>query len=97
MGQIVPLLDKQLVCAERRRLLLPPTYTRYFAWGYVDQSSRIAVVEQERVRRRGRRRRRQRRRRGRRRRRKRRRRRRRRRRPGVGQTGTPPLPLFHRW
>ena len=50
VGQIVPLSDKLLLCAEKRRLILPPNYTRFFAWGYMDQSSRIAMLEQEKVR-----------------------------------------------
>ena len=45
------LSDKVLLCAEKRKLLLPPNYTRYFSWGYMDQSSRIAMVEQDKVRR----------------------------------------------
>ena len=47
---MVTLSDK-LLCAEKRKLLLPPNYTRYFSWGYMDQSSRIAMVEQDKVRR----------------------------------------------
>ena len=49
VGQIIPLSEKQLMCVEKRRLLLPPSYNRFFVWGYVDQSTRIATVEPEKV------------------------------------------------
>eukprot|EP00731_Ephydatia_muelleri_P004883 Em0002g1059a len=39
-------LDKQhVVAVEKNRVLLPPTYNRYFAWGYPDRSARVAVME----------------------------------------------------
>ena len=50
MSQIVYVADRTLVAVERNRLLLPPTFTRYFTWGYPDHSARIALVEGDRVR-----------------------------------------------
>ena len=41
-------LDKQhVVAVEKNRVLLPPTYNRYFAWGYPDRSARVAVMEKD--------------------------------------------------
>ena len=42
--------DQILVAVERSRLLLPPTFTRYFTWGYPDHGARIALVKEDRVR-----------------------------------------------
>jgi len=42
--------DRTVVAVERNQLFLPPTFTRYFTWGYPDQSTRIALVEEDRVR-----------------------------------------------
>ena len=50
MGQIVCVTDRNLVAVERNRLLLPPTFTHYFTWGYPDHSGKIALVEGDRVR-----------------------------------------------
>jgi len=50
VSQIVYVADRTLVAVERNRLLLPPTFTRYFTWGYPDHSARIALVEGDRVR-----------------------------------------------
>ena len=50
VSQIVYVADQILVAMERSRLLLPPTFTRYFTWGYPDHSARIALVERDRVR-----------------------------------------------
>ena len=50
MNQIVYVADRTLVAVERNRLLLLPTFTRYFTWGYPDHSARIALVEGDRVR-----------------------------------------------
>ena len=47
VGQIV--VTQQLIATDKRRVLLPPSYTRYFAWGYIDQSTRIGLVEGEKV------------------------------------------------
>lgn len=50
VGQmIVTSSDKQLLVVEKRKLLLPPNYTRYFSWGYLDHSARIASVEGDKV------------------------------------------------
>ncbi|XP_019848853.1 PREDICTED: WD repeat and FYVE domain-containing protein 3-like isoform X2 [Amphimedon queenslandica] len=50
VGQmIVTTSDKQLLIVEKRKLLLPPNYTRYFSWGYLDHSARIASVEGDKV------------------------------------------------
>ena len=54
VSQIVYVTDRNLVAVERNRLLIPPTFTRYFTWGYPDHSGRIALVEGDRVRGRGR-------------------------------------------
>jgi len=50
VSQIVYVADRTLVAVERNRLLLPPTFTCYFAWGFPDHSARIALVEGDRVR-----------------------------------------------
>ena len=55
MSQIVYVADRTLVAVERNQLLLPPTFTRYFTWGYPNHSARIALVEGDRVRGKGRR------------------------------------------
>ena len=46
---IVPPSDRQLLVLEKRRILLPGHYPRYFAWGYMDHSARIALVEGDKV------------------------------------------------
>ena len=51
VNQIVYVADRNLVAVEKNRLLLHPTYTRYFTWGFPDHSARIALVEGDRVRR----------------------------------------------
>ena len=50
VNQIVYVADRNLVAVEKNRLLLPPTYTRYFTWGFPDHSARISLVEGDRVR-----------------------------------------------
>jgi len=42
--------DRTLVAVERNQLFLPPTFARYFMWGYFNHSARIALVEGDRVR-----------------------------------------------
>lgn len=50
VGQIiVPPSDRQLLVLEKRKILLPGHYSRYFAWGYMDHSARIALVEGDKV------------------------------------------------
>ena len=39
--------DKHPMAVERNRVLLPPAYNRYFAWGYPDRSARVAVIEKD--------------------------------------------------
>ena len=50
VGQInVTQSEKQLLVVEKRKILLPPNYTRYFAWGYIDHSARIILLEGDKV------------------------------------------------
>ncbi len=41
--------DKQITVVDKRKLLLPPLYTKMFSWGYMDQSARVTLVEGEKV------------------------------------------------
>ena len=50
VNQIVYVGDRHLAAVERNRVLLPPSFNRYFIWGFPDCSARIALVEGDRVR-----------------------------------------------
>lgn len=46
VGQIVQ-IDKSLVAVEQNKLLIPPEYCRYIAWGHADRSLRLGLYENE--------------------------------------------------
>ncbi|XP_069973806.1 WD repeat and FYVE domain-containing protein 3 isoform X2 [Penaeus vannamei] len=48
VGQIIA-QDKVILAVEQNKTLIPPTYQRYLAWGFADQSLRIGGYESERA------------------------------------------------
>jgi len=46
VGQIVQ-VDKNIVAVEQNKLLIPPEYCRYIAWGHADRSLRLGLYESE--------------------------------------------------
>lgn len=49
VGQIV-CTDKGILAAEQNKVLVPPTWSKTFAWGYADLSCRLANYESDKVR-----------------------------------------------
>lgn len=47
VGQIIQ-QEKTLLAVEQNKVLIPPTYSRYVAWGYADHSLRIGTYESDR-------------------------------------------------
>lgn len=47
VGQIVQ-VDKNLVAVEQNKILIPPEYCRYIAWGFADRSLRLGLYDSER-------------------------------------------------
>jgi len=47
VGQIVQ-IDKSVVAVEQNKLLIPPEYCRYIAWGHADRSLRLGLYDSER-------------------------------------------------
>lgn len=47
VGQIV-CTDKGILVVEQNKFLMPPSYQRYIAWGYTDESIRIGYTDYER-------------------------------------------------
>lgn len=41
--------DKGALAVEQNKVLVPPTWTRSFAWGYADLSCRLANYESDKV------------------------------------------------
>ncbi|XP_035824115.1 WD repeat and FYVE domain-containing protein 3 isoform X2 [Aplysia californica] len=41
--------DKYLLAVEQNKVLIPPTYTRYLAWGFSDQSVRIGPYDSDKA------------------------------------------------
>lgn len=48
MGQIV-CTDKGILAVEQNKVLVPPTWSKTFAWGYADLSCRLANYESDKV------------------------------------------------
>ncbi|XP_050700499.1 WD repeat and FYVE domain-containing protein 3-like isoform X2 [Eriocheir sinensis] len=48
VGQIIA-QDKLVLAVEQNKTLIPPTYQRFLAWGFADQSLRIGGYESERA------------------------------------------------
>lgn len=48
MGQIV-CTDKGILAVEENKVLVPPTWSKTFAWGYADVSCRLANYESDKV------------------------------------------------
>lgn len=48
MGQIV-CTDKGILAVEQNKVLVPPAWTKTFAWGYADLSCRLANYESDKV------------------------------------------------
>lgn len=48
VGQMIQ-QEKTLLAVEQNKVLIPPTYTRYLAWGFADHSLRIGPYESERA------------------------------------------------
>jgi WD40 repeat protein len=47
VGQIIA--EKGLTATEKYKILIPPNYTKYFAWHYDDHSARLCSVEQDKT------------------------------------------------
>ena len=41
--------DKYVLAVEQNKVLIPPTFNKYLAWGYSDLSVRIGNYESDRV------------------------------------------------
>lgn len=48
VGQII-LQEKTLLAVEQNKVLVPPTYNKYVAWGFADHSLRIGPYESDRA------------------------------------------------
>lgn len=48
VGQIVP-TDKGILAVEQNKVLVPPTWSKTFAWGYADLSCRLANYDSDKV------------------------------------------------
>ncbi|CAD5124378.1 unnamed protein product [Dimorphilus gyrociliatus] len=48
VGQIVALDKGHVLAVEQNKILIPPTFTRYVAWGFSDRSIRLANYDSER-------------------------------------------------
>lgn len=48
MGQIIH-TDRYVLAVEQNKVLIPPNYSRYLAWGFGDLSLRIGPYESEKV------------------------------------------------
>lgn len=46
VGQIIQ-MDKSVVAVEQNKLLIPPEYCRYIAWGHADRSLRLGLYDSE--------------------------------------------------
>jgi WD repeat and FYVE domain-containing protein 3 len=47
IGQIITLEKGQLLVVEQNKYLIPPTYQRYIAWGFADESIKIGNADYE--------------------------------------------------
>lgn len=48
MGQILQ-YERTVQAVEQNKVLIPPTYSRYVAWGFADHSLRLGSVDSEKV------------------------------------------------
>lgn len=48
VGQIV-CTDKGILAVEQNKVLVPPTWSKTFAWGYADLSCRLSQYESDKV------------------------------------------------
>lgn len=48
VGQIV-CTDKGILAVEQNKVLVPPTWSKTFAWGYADLSCRLANYDSDKV------------------------------------------------
>lgn len=48
MGQILH-VDKAVLAVEQNKVLIPPAYNRYVAWGFADLSLRIGNYESDKA------------------------------------------------
>ena len=48
VGQILH-SDKSVVAVEQNKVLIPPTYNKYLAWGFADMSVRIGNYDSDKV------------------------------------------------
>lgn len=48
MGQIIH-PDKVVLAVEQNKVLMPPTFSRYIAWGFADHSLRIGMYDSDRA------------------------------------------------
>lgn len=49
VGQIIQAEKATLLAVEQNKVLIPPTYNRYVAWGFADHSLRIGAYESDRA------------------------------------------------
>ena len=49
VGQIIH-TDRYVLAVEQNKVLVPPNYSRYLAWGFADLSLRVGPYESEKVR-----------------------------------------------
>ena len=48
VGQIIP-CDNKVLAVEQNKVLIPPSYNKYLAWGFSDMSMRIGNYDSEKV------------------------------------------------
>lgn len=48
VGQILQ-YERNVQAVEQNKVLIPPTYTRYVAWGFADHSLRLGSVDSEKA------------------------------------------------
>lgn len=48
VGQILQ-PDKTVLAVEQNKVMMPPSYTRYIAWGFADHSLRIGIYDSDRA------------------------------------------------
>ena len=49
VGQIIQTEKLAILAVEQHKILLPPSYSRYLAWGFSDQSLRICNYDSEKA------------------------------------------------
>lgn len=48
MGQILH-VDKSVLAVEQNKVLIPPTYNKYVAWGFADHSLRVGNYDSDKA------------------------------------------------